>query len=150
MEMHQIRYFLTVAETLNFTRAAEQCGVSVPSLSRGIRLGRKTGFDSGVMLDYVYENKAHGTTPLGTLIDRQYLNAIGWRGIRVRREHLERLLVETIRRVHDEGRPVRILDIAAGAGRYVLETMKQIRDIPISAHLRDYQQINLDAAKFLA
>jgi alpha-beta hydrolase superfamily lysophospholipase/SAM-dependent methyltransferase len=120
------------------------------SLSRGIRLGRKTGFDSGVMLDYVYENKAHGTTPLGTLIDRQYLNAIGWRGIRVRREHLERLLVETIRRVHDEGRPVRILDIAAGAGRYVLETMKQIRDIPISAHLRDYQQINLDAAKFLA
>jgi len=38
MEMHQIRYFLKAGETLNFTRAAEQCGVSVPSLSRGIRL----------------------------------------------------------------------------------------------------------------
>jgi len=37
MEMHQIRYFLKAGETLNFTRAAEQCGVSVPSLSRGIR-----------------------------------------------------------------------------------------------------------------
>jgi DNA-binding transcriptional LysR family regulator len=36
MEMHQIRYFLKAGETLNFTRAAEQCGVSVPSLSRGI------------------------------------------------------------------------------------------------------------------
>jgi LysR family transcriptional regulator, hydrogen peroxide-inducible genes activator len=38
MEMHQVRYFLKAGETLNFTRAAEQCGVSVPSLSRGIHL----------------------------------------------------------------------------------------------------------------
>ena len=38
MELHQIRYFLTACETLNFTRAAEQCGVSVPSLSRAIHL----------------------------------------------------------------------------------------------------------------
>lgn len=37
MEMHQIRYFLKAGETLNFTRAAERCGVSVPSLSRAIR-----------------------------------------------------------------------------------------------------------------
>jgi DNA-binding transcriptional LysR family regulator len=36
MEMHQVRYFLKAADTLNFTRAAEQCGVSVPSLSRAI------------------------------------------------------------------------------------------------------------------
>jgi DNA-binding transcriptional LysR family regulator len=28
MEMHQIRYFLAVCETLNFTRAAEQCNVT--------------------------------------------------------------------------------------------------------------------------
>jgi LysR family hydrogen peroxide-inducible transcriptional activator len=38
MEMHQIRYFLAAAETLNFTRAAERCNVSVPSLTRAIRL----------------------------------------------------------------------------------------------------------------
>ena len=37
MEMHQIRYFLAVAETLNFTRAAEECHVAQPSLSRAIR-----------------------------------------------------------------------------------------------------------------
>ena len=37
MELTQIRYFLKAGETLNFTRAAEQCDVSVPSLSRGIR-----------------------------------------------------------------------------------------------------------------
>jgi DNA-binding transcriptional LysR family regulator len=36
MEMHQVRYFLAVAEALNFTQAAEQCHVAQPSLSRAI------------------------------------------------------------------------------------------------------------------
>lgn len=37
MEMQQIRYFLAVAETLNFTRAAEQCNISQPALTRAIK-----------------------------------------------------------------------------------------------------------------
>lgn len=37
MEMHQIRYFLAVARTLNFTHAAEECHVAQPSLSRAIQ-----------------------------------------------------------------------------------------------------------------
>ncbi|MBV9836286.1 MAG: LysR family transcriptional regulator [Alphaproteobacteria bacterium] len=37
MEMHQIRYFLAVCEALNFTRAAERCNVSQPSLTRAIK-----------------------------------------------------------------------------------------------------------------
>lgn len=37
MEMHQIRYFLAVARTLNFTRAAEECRVSQPALTRAIQ-----------------------------------------------------------------------------------------------------------------
>lgn len=36
MEMHQIRYFLAVSKTLNFTQAAEDCHVAQPSLSRAI------------------------------------------------------------------------------------------------------------------
>ena len=37
MEMHQVRYFLAVCETLNFTRAAERCNVSQPSLTRAVK-----------------------------------------------------------------------------------------------------------------
>jgi DNA-binding transcriptional LysR family regulator len=37
MEMHQIRYFLAVARTLNFTRAAEECNVTQPSLTRAVQ-----------------------------------------------------------------------------------------------------------------
>lgn len=37
MEMQQIRYFLSLARTLNFTRAAEECKVSQPALTRAIQ-----------------------------------------------------------------------------------------------------------------
>lgn len=115
-------------------------------LSRGIHLGWKHGFDSGLMLDYIYENRAQGMTPLGRLIDRAYLNAIGWRGIRVRRKLLEQALRSTIEQTHAAGRPVRLLDIASGPGRYVLETLRILDTIPISAVLCDCKQENLDAA----
>src|SRR6266852_8652727 len=37
MEMHQVRYFLAVADKLNFTRAAEHCDVTQPALTRAIK-----------------------------------------------------------------------------------------------------------------
>ena len=37
MEMQQIRYFVALAQTLNFTRAAEHCNVSQPALTRAIQ-----------------------------------------------------------------------------------------------------------------
>jgi DNA-binding transcriptional LysR family regulator len=38
MEMHQIRYFLAVARTLHFTRAAEECHVTQPALTRAVHM----------------------------------------------------------------------------------------------------------------
>ena len=37
LEMHHIRYFLALSETLNLTKAAERCNVSQPALSRAIK-----------------------------------------------------------------------------------------------------------------
>jgi DNA-binding transcriptional LysR family regulator len=37
MEMQQIRYFLALSQTLNFTRAAEECNVTQPALTRAIQ-----------------------------------------------------------------------------------------------------------------
>ena len=115
-------------------------------LSKGIGLGWRSGFDSGLSLDYVYENRPRGATPVGRLIDQAYLNSIGWRGIRQRKTNLEKALKDVIRKLHEDGQPVRILDIAAGPGRYVLETLHALSEIPASATLRDYKQENVDAA----
>jgi len=37
MEMHQVRYFLAAVSELNFTKAADRCNVSQPSLTRAIK-----------------------------------------------------------------------------------------------------------------
>ncbi|TWB24792.1 LysR family transcriptional regulator [Nitrospirillum amazonense] len=37
MEMNQVRYFVALCETLNFTKAAEACGVAQPSLTKAIQ-----------------------------------------------------------------------------------------------------------------
>lgn len=68
MEMHQVRYFLAVCDTLNFTRAAERCNVSVPALSRAVRaLETELGGD-------LFRRERHLThlTDLGRLM-RQHL-----------------------------------------------------------------------------
>ena len=119
-------------------------------LSRGVAVGWRRGFDSGLSLDYVYENKPRGITPFGRLIDRSYLNSIGWRGIRQRKVNLNVALTSAIIELHRQGRPVRILDIAAGAGRYVIETMKSLSHIPMTATLRDYKKENIEKISALA
>src|ERR1051325_12094052 len=44
MELHQLRYFVAVAETGNFTRAAERSHVTQPSLSQQVlNLEREVG-----------------------------------------------------------------------------------------------------------
>jgi alpha-beta hydrolase superfamily lysophospholipase/SAM-dependent methyltransferase len=123
---------------------------TVGCLSNGIRLGWQSGFDSGRSLDYVYENRAQGTTLLGRLIDRVYLDSIGWRGIRLRKVNLETALRNTLETLHREGKPVRLLDVASGPGRYVLETLSQTNHIPASALLRDNTPENISAARKLA
>jgi alpha-beta hydrolase superfamily lysophospholipase/SAM-dependent methyltransferase len=119
-------------------------------LSKGIRLGWRTGFDSGQSLDYVYENHARGSAYIGKIIDRIYLNSVGWRGIRERRTNLEKSLKEAISEVSKSGRPVHILDIASGCGRYVLNVLNANKNGQISALLNDRDPENLEAGKRMA
>lgn len=71
MEMHQIRYFLAACETLNFSRAADRCQVSAPSLSRSIRsLEEELG-------GQLFRRERHLThlTDLGRLMQRDLAQA---------------------------------------------------------------------------
>ncbi len=112
-------------------------------LSTGIRLGHQTGFDSGSTLDYVYRNQPQGLGPLGRMADKTYLDSIGWRGIRQRKLHVEELLRAAMVRLRDKGEPVRVMDIAAGHGRYVLEALEGTEVKPDSILLRDYSELNV-------
>ena len=118
-------------------------------LSAGIRLGLETGFDSGSTLDYVYLDQARGELGLGKFIDRSYLDAVGWRGIRVRKQHLGQAITAAARSLKVAARPVHILDIAAGHGRYVLDALATLPGQPDSILLRDYSPANVEAGRAL-
>lgn len=71
MEMHQVRYFLALSATLNFTRAAKQCNVAQPSLTRAIK---KLEEEFGGPLFRREHNRTH-LTQLGTVV-RPHLQQI--------------------------------------------------------------------------
>ena len=74
MEMHQVRYYLAICDTLNFSRAAELCHVSQPSLTQAIK---KLEDDLGGALFFRERNRIR-LTDLGRTV----------------RPHLEQILAE--------------------------------------------------------
>jgi alpha-beta hydrolase superfamily lysophospholipase len=116
-------------------------------LSEGMATGVRTGFDSGSTLDYVYEDQARGRGPIGRFFDRLFLDAIGWRGIRQRKVHLEEMIGSAVAQLGTEDRPVHLVDIAAGHGRYVLDAIEKSPVQPASIRLRDYSEINVSEGR---
>ncbi|WP_431613878.1 bifunctional alpha/beta hydrolase/class I SAM-dependent methyltransferase [Enterobacter cloacae] len=115
---------------------------TVGRLSKGMRLGYETGFDSGSTLDYVYRNSPEGNGFLGRMLDKHYLNSIGWQGIRVRKVNIQQVIEQAVTRLKASDMPIRVVDIAAGHGRYVLDTLERHHDIE-SILLRDYSELNV-------
>ena len=128
------------------TRAALRFGAR---FSKGLALGESTGYDSGSTLDFVYRDRAESRNPIGKLIDRIYLGSIGWRGIRMRKTNVEALLREAMARLRGDGLPVRVMDIAAGHGRYALEAFERSPDRPDAVLLRDYSPLNVAQGRAL-
>lgn len=117
--------------------------------SQGIRIGFQHGFDSGPMLDYIYQNQAKGSLVAGSILDRIFLNQIGWRGIRQRKEHLQQLLKELIQTRHARSQPVHVADVASGPGRYLLELVRELGEKALQVTLRDWDAAGLEQAASL-
>ena len=117
-------------------------------MSKGMSIGNKYGFDSGVTLDHVYANKPEGKTFLGKFIDKNYINSIGWRGIRQRKTNMISSVQKKIELLEAEGKKVVILDIAGGPARYLVEIAKA--NPLVEVHVRDYQEQNVQEGRALA
>lgn len=116
--------------------------VTLGSLSNGVKLGLKEGFDSGSMLDYVYENQARGKLLIGKLFDKIYLDSPGWKGIRTRKSNIEYAIKFVSEKISSNESKVKLVDIAAGHGRYIVDALKGIDNLE-NALLRDYSDINV-------
>ncbi len=76
MELHEIRYFLALSQTLNFTKAAEACHVSQPALTRAIQ---KLEDELGGLLFSRERNNTH-LTELGRLIEPHLTEVVAQTG----------------------------------------------------------------------
>lgn len=112
-------------------------------LSNGIKLGLTHGFDSGVSLDYVYQNTPSGRNALGKLLDKIYLNNRSWKGVRQRKKNLEELLLLAIDKLQEDKRNVNILDIAAGTGCYLFDFIAENSEKINHVLMRDYINMNV-------
>ncbi|MDR2871728.1 MAG: bifunctional alpha/beta hydrolase/class I SAM-dependent methyltransferase [Xanthomonadaceae bacterium] len=91
--------------------------------SEGLRIGIETGFDSPSSLAYVQRNQPQGKWFIGKMIDRRYLESPIWQAFRARPHYLKAMIREAMRRLTAENVPVRVVDIAAGHGDYLLEAL---------------------------
>jgi hypothetical protein len=143
-EEQALRRPLPALSPRNLNFSLTRCSMrTLGRLAGGIRLGLETGFDSGQSLDYVYRNRANGHWFLGKLIDRGYLDAIGWRGVRLRLQHLGLALAQAARNLHAQGISVHFTDIAAGPGNYVLDALERHGIKPDTLLLRDFAAANV-------
>jgi ubiquinone/menaquinone biosynthesis C-methylase UbiE len=99
--------------------------LTIGKTSQGVSTGFRYGFNSGTMLDYVYRNEPQGSWGIGKYLDKTYLNAIGWRAIRNRRQLLQSMLRVELERYRSQNQEIRLLDVAAGPGRYLQELLKE-------------------------
>lgn len=116
--------------------------------SQGVKIGLSSGFSSGPMLDYVYQNKVRGFTPFGKMVDYFYLNSIGWLGIRQRRIHMVELL-ELALLLRKDGE-IHLADIAGGPGRYLLDFLNRHPEERIRVTVRDQDELGLHRGRRLA
>ncbi len=76
MQLNEIRYFVVLSETLNFTRAAELCGIGQPALTRAIQ---KMEDELGGLLFSRERNNTH-LTQLGRLVAPHLREAVSQAG----------------------------------------------------------------------
>ena len=112
-------------------------------LSKGMSLGLKYGFDSGISLDYIYKNQANGKLLLGKFIDRFYLNQIGWAGVRERKKNLLTLIEEKINNLDEEN--VKILDVAGGTGNYLFDIKEKYSKVQIL--INEFKKSNIEVGE---
>ncbi|RWB21628.1 MAG: hypothetical protein EOQ42_36420, partial [Mesorhizobium sp.] len=63
--------------------------------------------------------------------------------------HLEELIGSAAETLKAAGRPVRVVDIAAGHGRYVLDAVAKCIVPPASVRLQDFSELNVSLGRKL-
>lgn len=113
-------------------------------MSDGIRTGYRYGFDSGMIMNYVYENKPGGKSSLGKKLDRAFLDQITCRAFRAIKEIQKNMIMSYL--AEREGMETFIVDTASGEADYIYDVLRQTGP-HVKAHLRDISRNAIEESR---
>jgi SAM-dependent methyltransferase len=79
--------------------------------------------DSGVTFDYIYNDRASGYRPIGKLIDSIVLKLPSAKAVKTRKNYFKNILKSEIKKNIKIDKKTRIVDLASGPARYLVESI---------------------------
>ncbi len=117
---------------------------TVGQLSDGIRTGYRHGFDSGMIMNYIYRNVPRGRFIIGGLLDRAFLSQITCRAFRAVKEVQKNMILRYL--AERAGRDTFIADMASGEADYLYDVLRQTGP-GVRALLRDINETALSESR---
>ena len=116
-------------------------------LSEGINRGFTYGFDSGIIMNYIYNNKPQGRLYIGKVLDRLFLDQVTCKAFR----SIKQIQIEFIKSylLERRGESTFIVDLASGKADYIYESL-MITENDVEVLLSDIEQSALDESKEIA
>ena len=105
---------------------------------------------TGYNFDHMYENKPQGKFFVGKLIDRIVLNFPSVQATRNRKRNIIKIMSDEIENLRILSKPIRIIDVACGASRYLIELNDMYRDFSCEVMGVDYDRKSLELGSLLA
>ena len=120
---------------------------TVGMLSEGMRIGFTHGFDSGMIMNYVYQNTPSGRFYIGKVLDRIFLNQVTCKAFRAIKEIQKNVIKNYLQ--ERNGNPTFIVDLASGKADYIYDALREINS-NVEVLLRDIDETVLKESRTMA
>ncbi|HSE84446.1 MAG TPA: class I SAM-dependent methyltransferase family protein [Thermodesulfobacteriota bacterium] len=120
---------------------------TIGRLSEGIKIGYTHGFDSGMIMNYIYRNVPHGRFYVGKVLDRAFLDQVTCRAFRAIKE-IQKNAIKSYLEERD-GKPTFIVDLASGKADYIFDALRETNS-NVKVLLRDIDETALEESKAIA
>jgi hypothetical protein len=120
---------------------------TVGMLSEGIEISYKHGFDSGMIMNYIYQNRPRGRFYLGRVLDRAFLNQTTCKAFR----EIKAIQKNAIKGYLEErnGESTFIVDLASGKADYIYDALLESNS-NVNVLLRDIDENVLRESRSIA
>ena len=120
---------------------------TIGQLSDGIRIGYSQGFDSGTVMNYIYENRPHGRFYIGKTLDAAFLSQTTCKAFRAVKQIQKDMITDYLGKRN--GKEIFIADLASGKADYIYDVLKE-RNSNVNVLLRDINEKTLKESEAIA